>query len=200
MQKWGYQHFDVTDRCSRDERREAARRWSTSSPRPAGLYQPGWSRRGWWGVPAMGCLTLNMSHPIPWACVSLARPRCCCSLPRQASWLLLPQTHSYWSYQGEKWSETWPMKTHKGCTSWKPRTPHVTSSWLNWERERQGALICLVYVIALVLGSYYSSPMSHAQRTEAQWGNHNINSAWLGLAPHTDTHNHVSCVSAKQFM
>lgn len=90
----------------------------------------------------VGSPNYRVSHPghvtpnPPWACLSLARPQCCCCLPRQASWLLLPQTQSYWSYQREKWSEAGPTKTHIGWTSCTPRTPHVTLSRLNWEREK----------------------------------------------------------------
>lgn len=60
--------------------------------------------------------------------------------------------------------------THISCTSCKPHMLHVTSLWFNGlqkemkrETKRAAAVICLVYVNRLELGSYYSSPTSHTR-------------------------------------
>lgn len=92
--------------------------------------------------------------------------------------------------------------THISCTSCKPHMLHVTSLWFNGlqkemkrETKRAAAVICLVYVNRLELGSYYSSPTSHT-RTEAQWSNQGLKWSYA----HTQTQTLVSRVSSKQFM
>lgn len=70
--------------CDRQmlKRCTAARR-SNASPCPAGLYQPDWSQRGWFGVPTVGCFTLDTSLPIPpepaWAWPDLSAAAVCCT-------------------------------------------------------------------------------------------------------------------------
>ena len=44
--------------------------------------------------------------------------------------------HSHADRIREKDGARQGLGKHGGCTSWKPRTPHVTASWLNWEREK----------------------------------------------------------------
>lgn len=146
-------------------------RWRISSPVPAGFYQADWSQRGWWGVPTVARFTPDTSLPIPlepaWAwpgqalvLLKLARPGS--SAPTGPNTLIL--------ILSERRIERGRHSTHISCTSCKPHMLHVTSLWFNGlqkemkrETKRAAAVICLVYVNRLALGSYYSSPTSHTR-------------------------------------
>lgn len=173
MKKWWEQvkreyrndeHFHVTDRCSKVE-------WVWTVKGEHLLSTPSWTLSARleperlvespnYGVFHPGHVTPNP----PWACLSLDRPWCC-------------QTRLHVSYcpkhthtdriREKNGARQGLKKTHIACTRWKPRTPHVTSSWLNWEwekRDGEGGSYNLFSVCdCFSIRSYYSSPPSHTE-------------------------------------
>lgn len=84
--------------------------------------------------------------------------------------------------------------THISCTSCKPHMLHVTSLWFNGlqkemkrKTKRAAAVICLVYVNRLELGSYYSSPTSHTRELKPRGAIKGLNGV---MRTHARTHKH----------
>ncbi|CAB1450871.1 unnamed protein product [Pleuronectes platessa] len=68
----------------------------------------------------------NVTPNSPGVCVSLARPQCCCSLLYASLRGSDRPKHTPTDCIGEKNGVY--ASTHTGCTSWKPRNPHETST------------------------------------------------------------------------
>lgn len=160
----------------------------------------------WRLVGSPNCGVFHPGHVTPnppWACLSLARLQCCSSLPHQALWLL-KHTHTDRIREKNRMRQELWEHTYKQAES-----TYATCYILTVEFREGGSynLFSLCDCISVRVILFFTHvTRKHTQGPEAQWGNHNINSARLGLDrhtcthTHTDTHTRISCVSAQQFI